>query len=169
MTLPLLPKRGGFLHPFGCGPFIRDFLLGKGPYDSTRIDPEIGAPQADICYQYKTALLRANALDRATRVEEKRAKREKRHIEPENIERLTIRYLGRMPYKTNSCRYHSFVVYFRNIIRLGWVEESGKLEPSSFQAHYPQGKPRIYFRLTSKGKSALDDQWDDPRKALYGH
>jgi hypothetical protein len=166
---PLRPGRGGFLRPFGCGRFIRDFLLGNGPYNSLPIDPDVGAPQADICFQYKTALLKATALDRATRVEEKRARREKRSIDPENIERLAERYLARLPYKTRNCRYHSFVVYFSNLVRLGWVERAGREEPSAFQDHYPKGKPRIYFRLTQKGKSAPDNQWDDPRKALYVH
>jgi hypothetical protein len=169
LILPLLPRRGGFLRPFGCSRFIRDFLMGNGPYDSPRIDPEVGTPQADIFFQYKTALLKATSLDRATRAEEKRARREKRSIDPENIERFTERYLARMPYKTNGCRYHSFVVYFSNLIRLGWVEKTGREEPSAFQDHYPHGKPRIYFRLTPKGKSAPDNQWDDPRKTLYGH
>ena len=65
-SLPLKPSRGGFLRPFGCGWFIREFLLGNGPWGSPRIDPNVGAPQADIFYHYKRALLRANALDRAT-------------------------------------------------------------------------------------------------------
>ena len=42
MILPLRPKRGGFLRPFGCGWFIREYLLGKGPYGSLKIDPETG-------------------------------------------------------------------------------------------------------------------------------
>ena len=46
MTLELKPKRGGFLRAFGCGEFIRDFLLGKGPFGSTKVDPKEGAPQA---------------------------------------------------------------------------------------------------------------------------
>jgi hypothetical protein len=36
---PLKPKRGGFLRPFGCGWFIREYLLGNGPYGSPKIDP----------------------------------------------------------------------------------------------------------------------------------
>ena len=122
MVEPLRPARGGFLKPFGCGWFIREFLLGHSPNGSPRIDPEIGAPQADIFYHYKTALLKAIALDRGTRREEKQARREKRSISPENIERLTEKYLARSPYKSTSCRYHSFVVYFSNLQRLGWVE-----------------------------------------------
>lgn len=112
MTLMLKPKRGGFLRPFGCGWFIREFLLGNGPYGSPRIDPDVGAPQADIFREYKMALMRATALDKATRAEEKQAKREKRPIDPDNIEKLAERYLARMPYKAQGARFHSFVIYF---------------------------------------------------------
>ena len=164
----LKPTRGGFLRPFGCGEFIHQFLLGKGPYDSARINPEIGAPQADIFYHYKTALMRATALDRATRVEEKKARREKRPINPDNIDRIAERYLADLPYKTTSCRYHSFIVYFSNIVRLGWVEATGREEPSTFQEHYPPGPPRRYFRLTKAGREASDTAWTNPHRALYG-
>ncbi|MCX6010896.1 MAG: hypothetical protein NT134_01320 [Chloroflexi bacterium] len=168
VTLPLKPSRGGFLRPFGCGWFIREFLLGNGPYGSPSIDPEVGAPQADICYHYKQALRRVTAEDRAVRQEEKSAKRAKRPINPENIEVLTKKYLERLPYKSRGCRYHSFVNYFSTIQKLGWVEETGREEPSAFQDHYPPGPPRRYFRLTEKGKSTPDYLWADPRKALYG-
>jgi len=169
VTLPLKPSRGGFLRAFGCGWFIREFLLGHGPYGSPKIDPDVGAPQADIFHHYKMELMKATALDRATRTEEKRAKREKRSIDPENIERLAERYLARMPYKAQGCRFHSFVVYFSNLQRLGWVEETGREEPSAFQDHYPSGPPRRYFRLTETGKSTPDYLWADPRKALYSY
>jgi hypothetical protein len=132
------------------------------------IKPELGAPQADIFYHYKQALRQVTAGDRATRHEENVAKREKRSINPDNIERLTRRYLERLPYKSRGCRYHSFVTYFSTLQKLGWVEPSGVVEASAFQANYPQGKPRIYFRLTQKGKSAPDYLWADPRKAFYG-
>jgi len=167
VTLPLKPSRGGFLRPFGCGWFIREFLLGHGPNGSPGIDPEVGAPQADIFYYYKTALIKAIALDRATRQEERQARREKRAIDPQRIERLTNWYLARIPYKTTGCRYHSFCVYFRNIQRLGWVEPSGKEESSAFQDHYPPGPARRYFRLTDAGKAASDADWSDPFSALY--
>lgn len=167
MTLPLRPQHGGFLRPFGCGQFVREFLLGHGPNSSPIIDPDVGAPQADIFHHYKMALIRATAFDKATRAEEKRARREKRLIDPENIQRLAERYLARMPYKAQGCRFHSFVVYFSNLQRLGWVEPTGREEPSSFQDHYPPGPPRRYFRLTQKGKSTPDHLWADPRKALY--
>jgi hypothetical protein len=168
MTLPLRPKHGGFLRPFGCGWFTREFLLGKGPYGSSKIDPEVGAPQADIFYHYKMALMRATALDRATRFEEKRARKENRAIEPANIEKLAEKYLARMPYKAQGCRSHSFVVYFSNIQRLGWVEATGQEEPSAFQEHYPKGQPRKYFRLTKSGREASEDDWANPLRALYG-
>jgi hypothetical protein len=168
MTLPLRPKRGGFLRPFGCGEFIREFLFGKGPYGSARVDPDVGACQADICHEYKMALMRATAVDRATRAEEKRARREKRPIDPDNIEELAERYLTRMRYKAQGCRYHSFVVYFSTLQRLGWVEPTGKEESSAFQDHYPPGPPRRYFCLTKAGRGASDAAWANPHLALYG-
>jgi len=168
MTLALKPKRGGFLRPFGCGWFIREFLLGNEPYGSPAIDPAIGSPQADIFHHYKLALMRATAVDRAARMEEKRARREKRPINPDNIESLAERYLGRMSYKAQGCRFHSFVVYFSTLQRLGWVEATGKEEPSAFQDHYPPGPPRRYFRLTQAGKAAGDSAWSNPHSTLYG-
>ena len=164
----LKPARGGFLRPFGCGWFIREYLLGKGPYGSPKIDPDVGAPQADIFHEYKMALMKATALDRATRVEEKRARREKRPINPDHIESLAEKLLGRMPYKAQGCRFHSFVVYFSTIQRLGWVEATGREEPSTFQEHYPPGPPRRYFRLTKAGREASDAAWANPHLALYG-
>jgi hypothetical protein len=164
---PLRPARGGFLRPFGCGTFIRDFLLGHSPYGSPMINPQIGAPQSDICHHYKQALRRVTAEDRAVRQEERNAKREKRPINPDKIETLAKKYLERLPYKSWGCCYHSFVTYFSTLQKLGWVEPSGVVEPSAFQDNYPEGKPRIYFRLTQKGKSIPNHLWADPRKALY--
>jgi hypothetical protein len=168
VTLPLKPSRGGFLRPFGCGWFIREFLLGNGPYSSLSIEQEVGAPQADIFYHYKQALRQVTAEDKAVRLEEKRARKENRSVNPDNIEAFTLKYLEHLPYKSRGCRYHSFVTYFSTLQKLGWVEPSGVVEPSAFQEHYSGGKPRIYFRLTSKGKATADEQWADPRKALYG-
>jgi hypothetical protein len=162
MTLLLKPKRGGFLRPFGCGWFIREFLLGHSPYGSPTVDPSIGAPQADIFHYYKLALMRTTSLDRATRTEEKTAKREKRAINPDAIDKLAQRYLARMPYKAQGCRYHSFVTYFSTLQRLGWVEPSGKEEASAFQDHYPSGQPRKYFLLTNAGMAAGDSAWANP-------
>ena len=164
----LKPSRGGFLRPFGCGWFIREFLMGNGPYGSPEIDPNVGASQADIFHHYKMALRNEAALDRAARIEEKGARRSKRPIDPDNIENLAKRYLARMPYKAWGCRYHSFVVYFSNLRRLRWVEPTGKEETSEFQDHYPPGQPRKYYRLTKAGKEASDAAWSNPLFALYG-
>jgi len=166
--MDLRPSRGGFLRPFGCAWFVREFLMGQGPHGSPAIDPEVGAPQADIFYHYKMTLMRATAVDRATRVEEKQARREQRSIEPGNIEKLAEKYLARIPYKSQGCRFHSFVVYFSTLQRLGWVEPTGREEPSSFQEHYPPGPPRRYFRLTKAGREASEIAWKNPCRILYG-
>ena len=163
----LKPQHGGFLRPFGCGWFIREYLLGKGPFDSQTINPQVGAPQSDIFHQYKMALIKATALDRATRTEEKQARKENRAINPDNIEVLAGKYTARLPYKASGCRYHSFIVYFSNLQRLGWVEFTGREEPSEFQAHYSQGIPKRYFRLTAVGKTASTAGWANPLGALY--
>ncbi len=168
MTLLLRPRRGGFLRTFGCGWFIREFLSGNAPHGSTIIDPMIGAPQSDVFYEYKNALRRAMAMARAIKAEEKKAKREKRAIDPARIEQIYQRYLIRLPYKSIGCRYHSFVGYFSTLRKLGWVEPSGKIEASAFQDNYPQGKPRVYYRLNRAGMQASEREWADPHKALYG-
>jgi hypothetical protein len=168
VTLPLRPRRGGFLRPFGCGEFIRDFLWGEGLHGSPRIDPDTGSWQAEMFYQYKTGLIRAIAMDKATKEEERTALRENRPIEPDNITDLASRIMKLMPYRNWGARYHSFITYFSDLIRLGWVEESGKVEPSQFQEHYRPGQPRIYYRLTRAGKEADDHAWANPHRTLYG-
>ena len=75
MVTMLRPERGGFMRPFGCGWFIREYLLGNAPYDSPRIDPRRGAPQADIFKAYKEALFQEYAADTAVRKEEKAARK----------------------------------------------------------------------------------------------
>jgi len=59
----LKPPRGGFVRIVGCGEFVLKFLSGRGPHGSLSVDPEVGAPQADIFFYYKRALMRATALD----------------------------------------------------------------------------------------------------------
>ena len=164
----LKPTRGGFLRPFGCGWFIREFLLGHSPCGSAKIVPEEGAPQADIFRQYKLALMREISLDWATRVEERGARKEERSINPDNIEELANKYLVHLPYRTTACRFHSFVVYFSDLQKLGWVEVTGIEEPSKFQGNYPPGPPRKYFRLSKAGREAGDDAWRNPHRTLYG-
>jgi hypothetical protein len=168
MVLILKPQRGGFLRPFGLGWFIKEFLLGNTPYDSANIDLGTGAPQADIFSNYKKALIRETAMDRAVKAEERKAKKEKRSIEPDRIDKLFQRYVAKLPYKAQGSRYHSFVVYFSMLQQLKWVEPTGQEEPSQFQDNYPEGQPRKYFRLTAAGIAAPDYLWANPHKALYG-
>jgi len=168
MTELLRPKRGGFLRVIGCGEFVKAFLMGRGPLGSPAVDPKVGAPQADMFFHYKRALMRATAIDQATRAEEKRAKKENRSIEPDNIEKLAQQILERMPYKTRGCRFHSFVCYLSTIRRLGWIQPTGHEEPSAFQAHHPPGPPRRYYRLTQAGREASDTAWRNPHRACYG-
>jgi hypothetical protein len=162
------PARGGFLRPFGCGWFIKEFLSGNAPFNSPVIDPETGSPQADIFYHYKHALIRETATDKAIKREEEIAKKEKRSIDPERIDELTKEFIKRIPYKSKGCRYHSFVTYFSVLQKLGWVEPSGKVEPSAFQDNYSEGKARIYYHLTNEGIAASELSWANPHKALYG-
>ncbi len=139
MVLQLKPRRGGFLRPFGLGWFIKEFLSGSAPYGSSAISPSTGAPQADIFSNYKKALIRETAMDRAVRAEERKAKRKKRSINPDRIDELFQRYLARLPYKAQGCRYHSFVVYFAILQKLKWVELTGKKSHSLFRlrcVHY---------------------------------
>ena len=84
-------------------------------------------------------------------------------------ERQTLfeRYLAMMHYKTTSARFHSFVVYFSNLQRLGWVEATGREEPSTFQDYFKPGPSRKYFRLTEAGRQAGDAAWSNPQLALY--
>ena len=168
MAIGVRPSKGGFLRPFGCGWFIREFLLGHAPEGSPAIELEKGAPQADIFSNYKKALIRETAMDRAVRAEERKAKREKRSINPDRIDELFQRYLARLPYKAQGCRFHSFITYFSNLTRLGWVEPTGQEEPSSFQDNYPKGQPRKYYQLTLAGMNAPKSAWANPHKALYG-
>lgn len=168
MVLKLKPRRGGFLRPFGLGWFIKEFLSGRAPYGSSAINPSTGAPQADIFSNYKKALIRETAMDRAVRAEERKAKREKRSINPDRIDELFQRYLARLPYKAQGCRFHSFITYFSMLQKLGWVEPTGMEEPSEFQDKYPEGQPRKYFRLTFIGMAAPESAWANPHRALYG-
>lgn len=148
----LKPVRGGFLRPFGCGWFIREFLLGHGPHGSARINPNVGAPQVDIFYHYKNSLRREAALDKATRAEERRARHEKRRIDPDNIEKLAEAYLARMPYKTQGCRFHSFVVYFSTLVTAGLGRTDWQTAAFAFPGPLPAG-PASTVLSTDKSRA----------------
>jgi len=170
MVIKLRPTRGGFLRPFGCGWFIREFLLGHAPEGSIEIDPKKGAVQEDIFYHYKLALHRAYAEDATAWENDERVRAGKApYTEVEYAERVD-RHLRRIPYKLVKCRYHSFQRYFHWLKQLGWVEFTGQEEPSTPQSYmpdYPQAPPRRYYRLTTKGIEAPDFQWSNPQLTLY--
>jgi len=167
MAETLRPSKGGFLRPFGCGWFIREFLFGHGPEDSPKIDPKIGACQEDIFFHYKRALHKASAEDVIAWENEGRIKQGKPlYSEQEHTERLEY-YMSRIPYKLVKCRYHSFQRYFHWLKQLGWVEFTGREEAASIQEYYPDAPSRRYYRLTPKGIEAPDQQWSNPQLTLY--
>ncbi len=164
--MDLRPSRGGFLRPFGCGWFIREFLLGNGPEDSTKIDPGRGAAQADICYHYKEALARATAYDRAERIISDMVVKGV-DVTEEEAEKIYQRELKRVSRKFTHMRYHSFLMYFGVLKRLGWVETTNETEPSSIQDNYPPAPRRVYYHLTQKGIEAGEELWSNPLFTLY--
>ncbi|APV43661.1 hypothetical protein Dform_00301 [Dehalogenimonas formicexedens] len=166
MEMDLKPSRGGFLRPFGCGWFIREYLLGNGPEGSPRIDPEHGAPQADLNYEYKEALARATARERAERIISKQVVRGV-DITEEYAKEIYQKQLRKVSRKFTHMRYHSFLMYFGVLKRLGWVEATELSETSSFQENYPDAPPRLYYRLTTKGRDAGDLMWTNPLFTLY--
>jgi len=171
MVLPLRPRRGGFLRPFGCGQFIRSFLLGEGPQEASRIDPDVGAPIEDIRSAYKNALLRSHAEDMVALAMEK------------GIQLSMEEALRRIPQRLTKVRSHSFYRYFHLLKQLGWVEATGEEEgsfmggmPGARVEHTPQGttlvevpQPRRYYRLTAQGREAPDIAWSDPLQAVYAY
>jgi hypothetical protein len=164
--MELRPSRGGFLRPFGCGWFIREFLLGNGPGGSTKINPIIGAAQADINYQYKEAMARATARERAERIIS-RLVLSKADVTEEEAERIYQGELKRVSRKFTHMRYHSFLMYFGVLKRLGWVEVTDQTEPSAIQDNYPAAPERVYYRLTQKGIEAETELWSNPLFTLY--
>jgi len=166
MTLPLKPQHGGFLRPFGCGWFIREFLLGNGPEGSRVVDPQRGAPQADINFEYKESLARATARERAERIISRMVVGGA-DVTEEQADIIYERELKRMSRKFTHMRYHSFLMYFGVLKRLGWVETTGKTEASGIQDNYPGAPSRIYYRLTQRGKEATDELWSNPLFTLY--
>jgi len=164
--MELRPSRGGFLRPFGCGWFIREFLLGKGPEGSRVIEPQHGAAQADINYEYKEALARATARERSERIIS-RMVLSGTDVTEEQADRIYERELKRISRKFTHMRYHSFLMYFGVLKRLGWVETTSETEPSSIQDNYPPAPERGYYRLTKEGIAAGEELWSNPLFTLY--
>ena len=171
MVIALRPARGGFLRPFGCGEFIRRFLLGEEPEGSPRIDPNVGAPIEDIRSAYKNALLKSHAEDMVALAMER------------GIRLPMEEALRRIPQRLTKMRSHSFYRYFHLLKQLGWVELTGEEEgslmggmPGVRVERTPRGttlvevpQPRRFYRLTDRGRQASDAAWSDPLQAVYGY
>jgi len=82
-----------------------------GLKDLAVIDPNRGAPQADVFYHYKLALHRAYAEDAVDWENDERARKGKPIYTPEEYEERFETILRRIPYKLTKCRYHSLVCY----------------------------------------------------------
>ncbi len=164
----LKPSHGGFLRPFGCGEFIRGYLSGRGPHGSSVIDPGRGATQADINSEYRQALAGATARDRAEKIIDRmvRAHQEVSEAEAEEILQRELRPLS---IKSRGMHYHSFLMYFGVLKKLGWVQPTGEIERSALQDYYEEAPSRMYYALTGAGMGASDDQWRNPLTALYPH
>jgi hypothetical protein len=164
--MELRPNKGGFMKPLGCGHFIREFLLGNGPEGSRIINPEHGAAQADINFEYKEALARATARERAERIISRMVV-SGTDVTEEQADRIYERELKKVSRKFTHMRYHSFMMYFGVLKRLGWVEPTGRTERSAIQDNYPPAPERVYYRLTKEGIASGDEQWSNPLFTLY--
>ena len=166
MAQSLRPIKGGFLRPFGCGWFIRQYLAGMGPEVSTKIDPTRGATQVDICFEYKETLARVTARERAEKIISDKVikKADVSETEAEEIYQHEFKKVSR---KFTHMRYHSFLMYFGVLKRLGWVEVTGVVEDSGIQDNYSNAPSRVYYRLTEAGKNAADELWSNPLFTLY--
>ena len=169
MVIQLRPTRGGFKRPFGCAWFVREFLAGQGPNGTPDIDPVTGAPQTDVFSAYKEALIRARAENLVAKEEERRIRRGQAILSVAQADAMLQALVEKMPVRSTGMTYHSFVNYFAILKRLGWVEATGKTEPSTFQEHYPEGPPRVFYRLTDAGREATVDQLSDPIGYLSGY
>jgi hypothetical protein len=162
----LRPSRGVFLRPFGCGWFIREFLLGHGPYGAPEIDPAVGAPQSDVSYYYKEGLAIATATERSERIISDMVVAGV-DVTLEMSDDIYDRELRKVSRKFTHMRYHSFLMYFGTLKRLAWVEKTGRTEASAMQDSYPTAPERTYDRLTTKGIEASEEMWSNPLFTLY--
>ena len=170
MVMQIRAGRGGFLRPFGCGWFIREFLLGHGPEESPKINPEVGSWQEEIFYHYKIALHKAYARDVVAWENDQLMRAGKEGYTEEEYAARVDWYFQRIPYKLVKCRSHSFHRYFHWLKQLGWVETTGQQEKSAVQEvmpNFPDAPPKIYYRLTREGVDAPDYEWSNPQMTLY--
>jgi len=160
------PEQGGFLGPFGCSWFIREFLMGYSPEGAGVINHEREATQTDINYAYKEALDKATTRERAERIISRMVVDGVDVIE-DKAGNIYQRELKRISRKFTHMRYRSFLVYFGVLKSLGWVAETGYTEPSTIQDYHSPAPDRVYYRLAEKGKEAPGEYWSNPLFTLY--
>ena len=64
-------------------------------------------------------------------------------ITEEQADRIHEHELKKISRKFTHMRYHSFLMYFGVLKRLGWVEKTSEKEPSSMQESYPPAPERM--------------------------
>jgi len=131
-----------------------------------RHTPQRGATQTDINYEYKEALARATARERAERIIS-RLVVGGADVTQEQAEDIYQRELKKTSRKFTHMRYHSFLMYFGVLKRLGWVETTEETQPSAMQDNYPPAPSRTYYRLTKNGIEVGEDLWSNPLFTLY--
>ena len=166
MAESLRPIKGGFLRPFGCGWFIRQYLAGNGTEGSTKIDPAVGAPQVDVAFEYKETLARVTARERAEKIISDKVVK-KVDVSEAEAEEIYQRELKKVSRKFTHMRYHSFLMYFGVLKKLYWVERTGQVTNSGIHDNYSAAPSRVYYRLTEEGKAAGDELWSNPLFTLY--
>ena len=60
-----------------------------------------------------------------------------------------------------------FIRHFGHLKRPGWVEETGRTEPSELQDDYPPAPSRVYYRITDAGRKAALAEVSNPIRLLY--
>jgi hypothetical protein len=88
-------------------------------------------------------------------------------VTEEDAEKIYQRESRKVSRKFTHMRYHSFLMYFGVLKRLGWVEVTEKTEPSAIQDNYPDAPGRVYYRLTKVGIQAGQELWSNPLFTLY--
>ena len=88
-------------------------------------------------------------------------------VSEKEAEKIYERELKRVSRKFTHMRYHSFLMYFGVLKRLGWVEATSRTEASAIQDNYPPAPQRVYYRLTPTGKQAGEESWQNPLFTLY--
>ena len=130
------------------------------------INPFRGSTQSDINYEYKEASARATAREHAEKIISNMVL-SGIEVTEDDAESIYQRQLKRISRKFTHMRYHSFLVYFGMLKKLGWVEATHEIEPSTIQDNYSEAPGRMYYRLTPAGKEASDKLWSNPLFALH--